>query len=397
MTPFPIPDDSRPALNQAVSIVVPTFREADNLPVLARRIDAALSGSGVEWELILVDDDSGDGSEEVAEKLAQHLPVRMEVRREPPRDLSLSVLHGIRIGRFDRIVVMDADLSHPPERIPDLIRVLDGECDMAVGSRYVSGGRIDQGWGLWRLLNSYGATLLARPLADCSDPMSGFFALDRRMLPDLEQLRPVGYKIGLELMVRGRLRVVEVPIDFADRDRGASKMNLRQQLNYLRHLKRLYLHRFGGLARVLSFGMVGVSGFVIDLFFYLGLQALGLEHRLARIVSFWPAVSWNWWLNRRVTFDDRPRQAPTRQWARFVIASLVGLGVNVGSYLALTSYVAVFARHPLFAFFLGIALGGGINFLVSTLYVYRWHSASEGDSDREASACSDTVPPREEH
>ena len=396
MTPFLVPDDSRPALNQAVSIVVPTFREADNLPVLARRIDAALSGSGIEWELILVDDDSGDGSEEAAEKLAQHLPVRMEVRREPPRDLSLSVLHGIRIGRFDRIVVMDADLSHPPERIPDLICALDGECDMAVGSRYVSGGRIDQGWSLWRLLNSYGATLLARPLADCSDPMSGFFALDRRMLPDLEQLRPVGYKIGLELMVRGRLRVVEVPIDFADRDRGASKMNLRQQFNYLRHLKRLYLYRFGGLARVLSFGMVGVSGFVIDLVFYLGLQALGLEHRLARFVSFWPAVSWNWWLNRRVTFDDRPRQAPTRQWARFVIASLVGLGVNVGSYLALTSYVAVFARYPLFAFFLGIALGGGINFLVSTLYVYRWHSASKGGSNRETSACSDAVPPREE-
>lgn len=364
--------------------MVPTFREADNLPALASRIAAAMSGGEFEWELVLVDDDSRDGSEELSEALAQRFPVRMEVRRDRSRDLSLSVLRGIEISRFDRVVVMDADLSHPPERIPDLVRALDGECDMVVGCRYGPGGRIDPGWGLWRRLNSYGATLLARPLADCSDPMSGFFALDRRRLPDLAQFRPVGFKIGLELMVRGQWRVGEVPIDFSDRGQGESKMNLRQQVRYLRHLKRLYLHRFGGLARVSSFGAVGASGFAFDLLFYLGLQALGLEHRLARFLSFWPAVSWNWWLNRRITFDDRPRQPPGRQWVRFGIASLIGLGVNVGSYLALTRYVEFFAHRPLFAFLFGIVLGGGINFLVSTRYVYRRHA----DPDEGAAAAA---------
>ena len=103
----------------AFSIVVPTFREAENLPALAARVDAALSGSGFQWGMVLVDDDSGDGSEKVVAKLARHLPVRMEVRRDLPRDLSLSVLHGLRIRRFDRVVVMDADLSHPPESIVD--------------------------------------------------------------------------------------------------------------------------------------------------------------------------------------------------------------------------------------------------------------------------------------
>ncbi len=358
--------------------MVPTFREAENLPILAGRIEAALSGSGIEWELLLIDDDSGDGIEAVAGDLARRLPVRLEVRREPPRDLSRSVLRGIEASRFDRIVVMDADLSHPPERIPALVRALEGECDMAVGSRYAPGGRIERGWGVWRFLNSHLATLLARPLTGCADPLSGFFAFDRRALPERGQLRPIGYKIGLELMVRGRLRVAEVPIDFADRDRGASKMGLRQQARYLRHLKRLYLHRFGGFARMLSFGAVGASGFVVDLVVYLGLQAFGVEHRLARFLSFWPAVSWNWWLNRRVTFDDRPRHAPARQWGRFVVASLIGFAVNVGSYLVLTSFVAVFARQPLLAFFFGIVLGGGINFLVSTLYVYRRHAALTG-------------------
>lgn len=378
MRPPSITDNHELAPRQVVSIVVPTFREVENLPHLVERIDAALSDSGIEWELVLADDDSNDGSEVVVAELARHFPVRMEVRRERPRDLSLSVLEGIRVSRHDSVVVMDADLSHPPERIVDLVRALNKDCDMVVGSRYVSGGRVDRGWSPWRFLNSYVATLLARPLVRCSDPMSGFFALDRRVLPDFERLRPIGYKIGLELMVRGRLRVAEVPIGFVDRDLGSSKMNLRQQFNYLRHLKRLYLHRFGGLARMSCFGLVGASGFIIDLTFYLGLQGLGVEHRLARFLSFWPAVSWNWWLNRRVTFDERPWQPPARQWIKFVVASLVGLGANVGSYIALTSFVEVFTQHQLVAFLFGIALGGGINFLVSTLYVYRRHRSAEG-------------------
>ena len=374
--------------NQAISIVTPTFREVENLPVLVERIDAALSGSGLKWELILVDDDSGDGSERVVAELAQHFPVRMEVRRDRPRDLSLSVLRGIQIAQFDRVVVMDADLSHPPERIAALVSGLDGDCDMVVGSRYVSGGRFDHAWSLWRFLNSHTATVLARPLADCSDPMSGFFALDRRTLPDFGELRPIGYKIGLELMVRGRLRVTEVPIGFSDRGRGASKMNLRQQAHYLRHLVRLYMSRFGGLARVLSFSLVGASGFAIDFAFYLSLQWFGIDHRLARFLSFWPAVSWNWWLNRRITFGERPRQPPARQWAKFVGASFIGLVVNVGSYVTLTSFVGFFARYPLVAFFLGIIFAGGVNFAVSTLYVYRQHSDREGGSGGESGACS---------
>ena len=188
----------------------------------------------------------------------------MEVRRDPPRDLSLSVIQGMRRARFGRLVVMDADLSHPPERIGALLAALADNCDFAIGSRYAPGGEVDAGWGPWRRLNSRIATLLALPLVRCSDPMSGFFATDRRALPDLEQLRPIGYKIGLELMVRGRLRVREVPIGFTDRDRGESKMNWRQQLNYLHHLHRLYRHRYGDAARLISFGIVGASGFVID-------------------------------------------------------------------------------------------------------------------------------------
>ena len=364
----------RPGARRTVSIVVPTLREAANIPTLAARIHDALAGSGIEWELLLVDDDSNDGSEQIVAELARRLPVRMEVRRNMPRDLSLAVLHGIRLARFDRVVVMDADLSHSPERIGKLLAALDGDCDLAVGSRYVPGGTVDRSWGWGRRLNSRVATLLALPLVRCTDPMSGFFATDRRALPDLERLQPVGYKIGLELMVRGRLRVAEVPIDFVDRDLGSSKMDWRQQVDYLRHLYRLYLYRYGATARLLSFGLVGASGFVIDLAVYLGLQAVGVEHRLARLLSFWPAATWNWALNRAMTFEERPRQPRVRQWTKFVASSLIGLSVNAGSYTLLTSYVDLFARHRLVALICGVALGAGANFVIANRYVYRRHT-----------------------
>ncbi len=232
-------------MGEAVSIVVPTLREADNLAALAAGVHAALPDRGVEWELLLVDDDSRDGSEAVAAQIARRLPVRIETRRAARRDLALSVLLGMRLARFDRIVVMDADLSHPPDRLADLLAALDDGCDIVVGSRYVPGASVDPAWGRRRALVSRLGTLLARPLADCRDPLSGFFATDRRRLPDLDSLRPLGYKIALELMARGRLRVREVPIRFVDRRRGRSNLSWRTHVDFLRHLCRLYRHRLG--------------------------------------------------------------------------------------------------------------------------------------------------------
>ena len=229
--------------------MVPTLREAPNLDPLTERVAGALAGRGLAWELLLVDDDSDDETLDIAGRLARRLPLRIEVRRGKRPDLSQAVLQGIAHARYDRVVVMDADLSHPPERIPDLLARLDSDCDMVVGSRYVAGASTAGDWGLARVVNSRVATLLAAPLVRCSDPMAGFFAVDRRALPDAAALRPVGFKIGLELMVRGRLRVCEVPIAFADRRRGKSKLRWRQQLDYLRHLGRLYAHVFARTLR----------------------------------------------------------------------------------------------------------------------------------------------------
>ena len=148
-------------------------------------------------------------------------------------------------------------------------------------------------------------------------------------------------------------------------------MKRRPLLVYLRDLHGDCRARFPTAARVAIFLGVGATGFVIDLAVYLGLQGLGFDHRVARFASFWPAVTWNWRLHRHVTFADRPRTAPVRQWTRFVAGSLTGLAVNVGTYTALTTFVPAFDRYRLLAFVCGIVLASVVNYSAASLYAYR--------------------------
>jgi dolichol-phosphate mannosyltransferase len=230
-------------LKPEVSIVVPTYREAENLEELLVRISAALSSAGLPWEVIVVDDDSPDDTSAICGRLAETYPLRLIVRRNE-RGLSSAVIHGLEIAQGVALVVMDADLSHPPEQIPALVNSLKTS-KFAIGSRYISGGATEDRWSLARRLLSRSATLLARPLTSVSDPMSGFFSLSRETYRDVaDRLTPVGYKIGLELIVKLNCRDVnEVPIFFEDRKRGVSKLTFREQLRYLRHLTRLYGYR----------------------------------------------------------------------------------------------------------------------------------------------------------
>jgi len=238
-----------------VSVIVPTFQEAGNLSLLIPRIGAALDKAALSHEIVVVDDDSQDGTTEVCENLAREFPLRL-LTRVDQRGLATAVIDGLDAAAGDRLVVMDADLSHPPESIAELVRVLDSPAvDFVIGSRYVPGGQIDAGWTGFRRLNSGVATLLARGLTRARDPMAGFFALHRSTYARAGTLRPLGYKIGLELIVRCNCQQLrEVPITFLDRAFGKSKMDLGQQWLYLRHLGRLYLAKFTFGARALFLG-----------------------------------------------------------------------------------------------------------------------------------------------
>lgn len=233
-----------------ISIVLPTYNEVENLPHVTKAISEALAGRGWDYEILFVDDDSQDGSEEVCAKLGETAPVRMEVRKGA-RGLATAVLHGIEISEGDIVIVMDADLSHPASVIPEMVERLEsGQSDFVLGSRYVEGGTIHGDWTLFRKLNSVVPSLLARPLCHLRDPMSGFFALRKSDMPDPDRLSPVGYKIALEIFVKGDFqRTSEVPIHFADRKYGESKLSFKEQLSFLRHLARLYAHRLRSTTR----------------------------------------------------------------------------------------------------------------------------------------------------
>lgn len=354
-----------------VSVIVPTYKECENLPHLVRRLAGVLDGQFEKWEVIVSDDDSRDGTVEACAELAKDHPVTL-LTRTSGRGLSPAVIDGIGKAAGRHIVVMDADLSHPPETIPEMVRMLrEEEADFVIGSRYVEGGQTVRGWPLHRRLNSWAATMLVRPLVSIRDPMSGFFAFARARMPDRSALAPVGYKIGLEILIKGEFaRAAEVPILFSDRVRGESKLGLGEQVNYLRHLRRLYHHRYPRRMELGQFVFVGAVGLVWDLLFYHLLQLLGAGHVLARAISFWPAVTNNWFLNRIMTFKGRERDPVGAQWAKFVTVSAGGFLVSWGAYVLLTAHVAFFDAHRVLALLVGVVLATAFNFTLSDLFVY---------------------------
>jgi len=223
-----------------VSLVLPTYNERECLALLHDRIDAVLSP--YRHEVIVVDDHSPDGTGELAQQLSESGPYRL-VSRPGRAGLSSAVLDGCRVATGDIVAVMDADGSHPPERLPDLIEpVRAGRAEFTLGSRRVRGGS-DEGLAALRWMVSWGATLPARLLTSVHDPMSGFFAVRRTVL-DRAVLAPTGFKVALEILVKCRpAPIVEVPFQFGKRLAGESKLGPTVIASYWRHLLRLYRWR----------------------------------------------------------------------------------------------------------------------------------------------------------
>jgi dolichol-phosphate mannosyltransferase len=202
--------------------------------------------------------------------------------------------------------------------------------------------------------------------------MSGYFAFPRKILDRGLPLSPVGYKIALEILTKTPCRnVIELPIAFIDRQKGASKFTVQEQLLYLRHLRRLYRFRFPRAAEMLQFGAVGSSGLIIDLTWFLSFtHLLGFDHQIARALSFVIAASWNWFFNRWFTFVGGGDRQAGKQWLAFLCSAAFGLGVNWGSYKLLTDNVLYITRHRMFAFLIGIFLGTSVNYTLSRMFIF---------------------------
>ncbi len=227
-----------------VSIILPTYNERENLPRIVPEIERVIDREGWDAEILVVDDDSPDGTAEVAKELAEEYGnIRVIVRKERP-GLGLAYRRGFREAEGDVVVCMDADGQHPPEHLPDIVNpVLDGECDFGLGSRYVEGARVEN-FPWYRRLNSWGARLVAKLLLRLPyrDPTSGFRAIRREILEEGRPFVSEGFEIQVETLAKAHhlgYEVREVPFTFKPRERGSSNVDLQQILRYLRGVLRI--------------------------------------------------------------------------------------------------------------------------------------------------------------
>jgi dolichol-phosphate mannosyltransferase len=233
-----------------VSIIIPTYNERDNIEVVVKKLAESLKG--LDYEIIVVDDNSPDGTAEVAEALSTSYPLRL-IKRPTRLGLTSAIYDGFRASRSDYIVVMDADLQHPPELVPKLVEKLR-ECDVVIASRYTRGGRVES-WSLVRRVVSALAVIATRLLVPgCSrihDPISGYFAARREVFECWRPIELRGYKALVEIIAQTKPGVVcEEPYTFRGRERGASKLSYKQILYYAKLLavlgwRRLLIYAMG--------------------------------------------------------------------------------------------------------------------------------------------------------
>jgi dolichol-phosphate mannosyltransferase len=252
-----------------VSLILPTYNEGKNIAAVIAQLAPVLdSVPNLQYEIIVVDDDSPDRTWEIAQNLTDKYPQLRVIRRQGERGLSTAVIRGWQVAQGRILAVMDADLQHPPEVVANLCREMLRGADLGIASRHVEGGGVSD-WSLARRVISRGAQmigflLLPEVIGRISDPMSGFFMI-RRTAIENRKLSPLGYKILVEVLGRGTVGwISEVPYTFRERVEGSSKLTNRIYLEYFQHLFRLRLYLLQ-VSSFFRFCVVGASGVVIDM------------------------------------------------------------------------------------------------------------------------------------
>ncbi len=375
VTPFPN-SPREPVRAQAsapiLSVIVPTFNEAQNVAELVNRLERALDG--ISWEAIIVDDNSPDGTSAVAKAIAAKNPRIRCLRRLGRRGLAGACLDGMLSSSAPYVAVIDGDLQHDESLLPRMLkRLTDGEADLVVGSRYIA-GTVDDGFDSSRSAYSRTATGLAKKLlgTSLSDPMSGFFMVRRECVEQVaDRLSPIGFKILLDLVLtaQGNLRVVEEPYTFRLRHAGESKFDLRIGLEFI---GLLLAKLTGGIVdtRFLLFTLVGATGLAVNLAaLKIGLATFALPFSVAQSAATFAALVSNFLLNNATTYRDRRLRgfSLVTGFVGFCAIGAAGAISNVG--LATWLY----SEHSVWwvAGAAGSIMGALWNYLMSSQFVWR--------------------------
>jgi dolichol-phosphate mannosyltransferase len=334
------------------SLVIPTYNEGQNIhnivKILSGLLDADIGGN---YELIVVDDNSPDRTWELAIALIPEYPQLKVMRRQHERGLASAVIRGWQAAKGQVLGVIDGDLQHPPHVLSKLLSAIDAGADLAVASRHVEGGGVSS-WSFVRRFLSRGAqliglVLLPGILGRVSDPMSGYFVVRRAAIAG-SVLNPVGYKILIEVLARGKVgQIAEVAYVFCERHQGESKVTSKQYVEYLHHLVRLRLAsgRMGRfttrigfpVGRFIRFGLVGLSGVFVDmalLYLLSDPTTLGWPLTRSKIIAAEFAIMNNFSWNDRWTFADiaseqRGWRQRCKRLLKFNIVCLAGVVLNV--------------------------------------------------------------------
>ena len=375
--------------SKSLSVIVPTYNESKNIIGILDSLRKHLP-FGTDTEIIVVDDDSPDGTgiivEEYAKKSKKENAQSVQIiHRKTERGLSSAILAGINYAKGESVVVMDSDFSHPPQTIPKMIEELQkSECDIVVASRYVNGGSV-KGWPFKRKIISKGATKIARHGLGIKikDPMSGFFAFKRSIINNIK-FDAIGYKILLEILVKARgVKVKEIPYEFINRKEGSSKLDTSVAIDYVKSLWKLY--RYGKtirekekrvsvrfLSKAGRFYTVGASGLLVNYLvsFLFGVVLSNLWYIYATMIGIVFSMTSNFILNKVWTFEDRDfdLKKTLKQYGLFLGFS--GIGAIFQIFMI---YVLVESRHLNYsvALFVAVVVASVGNFILNKRWTFQ--------------------------
>jgi dolichol-phosphate mannosyltransferase len=362
-----------------LTVIIPTFNEEANIRNIVMAVDAVFHEHSLHGQILVVDDNSSDGTISIVQELKRMQENVDILVREQDHGLSQSVAAGFSHASSDVFIIIDADFSHPPVLIPRMYDEIRQGNDIVIGSRYMEGGGIRK-WPLKRRIISIGATFLGRLLfPDITDPVSGFFAV-RKEVVENAPLKPRGYKILLEVLGKGRWeKDKEIPFEFVDRETGSSKLKIRTIIDYARQVVDITLYSFvnhGSAAwrewkRVFKFGIVGLTGIVVNLgILFILVEFFTVNKNLASPVAIEFSILNNFIWNDLWTFGSIQNQKVSSRWRRLAAFNMVSVGgavINFAIFLALTSWFAV---YYLAAQLVGILIAFIWNFLINRRFTW---------------------------
>ncbi len=352
-----------------VSIILPTYNERENLPLIVEKLQKLMDGHS--FEIVIVDDNSSDGTWQIGQELASHYANIQLIRRVNRKGLTSAILEGFLLGKGKYVAVTDADMQHDINLLPQMLEVI-ADYDMVVGSRYVHQTEVP-GWDRARLwISRLGTQMACRLLQqNVTDPLSGFFMLHRDLIHQIApKLHSDGFKILLEILFQcPNLRVKELPYEFGVRLHGSSKLDTKVMLDFLDLLiSRSPLSKFG--FQFIRYSIIGASGVAIHLLvLYLLYAQWQWPYALSLLIAIQIALASNYVWNNQWTFGEQ-RFMKSEWWTgliRYNLACLLGSTYN----LAIGWYLVHHGMNWVFASLLGIMVGISWNYMANQAFTWK--------------------------